>query len=54
MSNENMVQVRLILPEKYRRLFKAYCTEVGTDMSKRVTELIEQELTKAGKLHTKQ
>lgn len=45
-----MVQVRLILPESYRRLFKAYCTEIGTDMSKEVTQMIEDKLIKAGKL----
>jgi hypothetical protein len=47
---ENMVQVRLILPESYRRLFKAYCTEIGTDMSKEVAQMIEDKLIKAGKL----
>ncbi len=45
-----MVQVRLILPESYRRLFKAYCTEAGTDMSKLVAQMIEQRLIEAGKL----
>lgn len=50
MTDENMVQVRLIVPEIYRRLFKAYCTEIGTDMSKEVTQMIEDKLIKAGKL----
>jgi hypothetical protein len=50
MTEEMMVQVRLILPESYRRLFKAYCTEVGTDMSKLVAQMIEQRLIEAGKL----
>lgn len=50
MTDENMVQVRLIVPESYRRLFKAYCTEIGTDMSKEVTQMIEEKLIKAGKL----
>jgi hypothetical protein len=49
-QEKKMVQVRIIMPEDYRRLFKAYCTEIGTDMSKRITEYIEQELIKAGKL----
>ncbi|RUT09061.1 hypothetical protein DSM106972_011140 [Dulcicalothrix desertica PCC 7102] len=53
MADKNMVQVRLILPESYRRLFKAYCTEIGTDMSKEVAQMIEEKLIKAGKLqHT--
>ena len=35
MSDEDKaVQVRLTMPEKYRRLFKALCTERDTDMSK--------------------
>lgn len=51
MSDKEMVQVRLSIPENYRRLFKALCTEEGTDMSKKITELIEQELIKAGKLN---
>jgi hypothetical protein len=50
MSEKTMVQVRLVLPESYRRLFKAYCTEVGTDMSKLVSEMIESKLVEAGKL----
>ena len=45
-----MIQVRISIPEKYRRLFKAYCTEIGTDMSKEITQLIESRLIKAGKL----
>lgn len=48
--NQVMVQVRLILPESYRRLFKAYCVEIGTDMSKEVTQMIEDKLIMAGKL----
>lgn len=52
MSEEKlkMTQVRIIMPEDYRRLFKALCTELGTDMSKSITTYIEQELIKAGKL----
>ncbi|WP_155960621.1 hypothetical protein [Fischerella sp. PCC 9605] len=49
-EQEKMVQVRIIMSEKYRRLFKAYCTEIGTDMSKKISEFIEQELIKAGKI----
>ena len=49
-DKENMVQIRVSLPENYRRLFKAYCTEHDTDMSKRITELIKQDLTQAGKI----
>ena len=45
-----MTQVRIIIPEDYRRLFKALCTELDTDMSKSITTYIEQELIKAGKL----
>jgi hypothetical protein len=49
-ESKKMVQIRLSIPEEYRRLFKAYCTEKGTDMSKRITELVEDELKKAGKI----
>lgn len=49
-SDKEYVQVRLTIPEEYRRLFKALCTEQGTDMSKKITEFIHQELVKAGKL----
>lgn len=49
-ESKKMVQVRISLPEEYRRLFKAYCTETGTDMSKKITEYIESELVKAGKI----
>ncbi|MTJ15269.1 copy number control protein [Anabaena sp. UHCC 0187] len=49
-DKEKMVQIRISLPEDYRRLFKAICTEQGTDMSKRITELVENELKKAGKI----
>lgn len=44
------MQVRIIMPEDYRRLFKAYCTEIGTDMSKMITEFIENKLIEAGKI----
>ena len=47
------MQVRLTMPEKYRRLFKALCTERDTDMSKEVTRLVEQQLIDAGKLTRK-
>ncbi|WP_191760900.1 hypothetical protein [Komarekiella delphini-convector] len=50
MSDKELVQVRISIPEEYRRLFKALCTEQGTDMSKKMTEYIEQELIKAGKI----
>ena len=54
MSDEDKaVQVRLTMPEKYRRLFKALCTERDTDMSKEVTRLVEQQLIDAGKLTRK-
>ncbi len=49
-NKPKMTQVRIIMPEDYRRLFKAICTELGTDMSKSITMYIEQELIKAGKL----
>ncbi|MCX5981113.1 MULTISPECIES: hypothetical protein [unclassified Anabaena] len=49
-NKTDMVQVRVSLPEDYRRLFKAYCTEQNTDMSKRITELVETELKRAGKI----
>jgi hypothetical protein len=49
-DKEKMVQIRVSLPEDYRRLFKSICTEQGTDMSKRITELVENELKKAGKI----
>ncbi|QJB44272.1 copy number control protein [Dolichospermum flos-aquae] len=49
-NKTDMVQVRVSLPEDYRRLFKAYCTEQNTDMSKRITELVETELKTAGKI----
>jgi hypothetical protein len=50
MDKDNMVQVRISLPEDYKRLFKAHCTKPGTDMSKKITELVRQELIKAGEL----
>lgn len=49
-EKQKMTQVRIIMPEDYRRLFKALCTELGTDMSKTLTAYIEQELIKAGKI----
>jgi len=45
-----ITQVRIIMPEDYRRLFKSLCVEKGTDMSKSITAYVEQELQKAGKL----
>jgi hypothetical protein len=49
-NQETMVQVRLMLPDSYRRLFKAYCTEVVTDMSKVVAQIIEERLIQSVKL----
>ncbi|MEA5583751.1 hypothetical protein VB620_20730 [Nodularia harveyana UHCC-0300] len=49
-SDKDLVQVRVSIPEDYRRLFKALCAELGTDMSKKLTEMIRQELISAGKL----
>ena len=49
-EKQKMAQVRIIMPEDYRRLFKALCTELGTDMSKSLTSYIEQELIKSGKI----
>lgn len=49
-KERKMMQVRIIMPEDYRRLFKAYCTEIGTDMSKMITEFIENKLIEAGKI----
>jgi ferredoxin-fold anticodon binding domain-containing protein len=46
-----MTQVRIIMPEEYRRLFKALCVEQGTDMSKYISSYIKEELIKAGKIN---
>jgi hypothetical protein len=49
-KDKELVQVRISIPEHYRRLFKALCTEQDTDMSKKIAEYIRQELIKAGKI----
>jgi hypothetical protein len=49
-SDKGLAQVRVSIPEDYRRLFKALCVEQGTDMSKAITDYIRGELIKAGKL----
>lgn len=45
-----MVQVRISMPEEYRRLFKAYCAKQDSDMSKVITDLIEDLLIKEGEI----
>ncbi len=49
-NDEKLVQIRISVPENYRRLFKSLCAELGTDMSKRLTELMREDLIKGGKL----